>query len=70
MKKTEGYNQIHRDVKQIFLGTVERFAQHVKIIRKSASGTVTVRTQRCFNIYATSITLEQRRMNVKMTLCA
>ena len=31
---------------------------------------VPVRTKRCFNVYTTSITLEQRRMNVKMTLCA
>ena len=29
-----------------------------------------VRTQRCFNIYTTSISFGRRRVNVKMTLCA
>ena len=28
-----------------------------------------VQTQRCFNVYATSITLGQRRINIKLTLC-
>ena len=29
-----------------------------------------VRTQCCFNVYTTSITLERHHMDVKMTLCA
>ena len=32
--------------------------------------TFPVHTQRCFNVYTTSITLGRRRINVKMTLCA
>ena len=29
-----------------------------------------LRQQRCFNVYTTSIKLEQRHMNVKMTFCS
>ena len=33
------------------------------------SHTLAVLTQRCFDVYATSITLKRRHINVKMTLC-
>ena len=35
----------------------------------SNAKTLYVRTQHCFDVYTTSITLGRRRMNVKMTLC-
>ena len=37
---------------------------------KKKGHTLLASTQRCFNVYTTSITLGRRRMNVKMMLCA